>query len=56
MIDTRELKSKALSAPNQVKILILSLPDKIEGKELVAKFDVILKIMEEEWNEQKRVS
>ncbi|MEM4055925.1 MAG: hypothetical protein QXQ46_08635 [Thermoplasmatales archaeon] len=56
MIDTRELKGKAINAPNQIKILILSLPDKIEGKELVAKFDVILKIMEEEWNDQKRTS
>ncbi|MEM3846770.1 MAG: hypothetical protein QXU98_13830 [Candidatus Parvarchaeota archaeon] len=46
MIDTRKLKEKAINVPDPLKTLILSLPDEIDEKELVAKFDVFLKILE----------
>ncbi|MEM3489403.1 MAG: hypothetical protein QW478_15650 [Candidatus Micrarchaeaceae archaeon] len=46
MINTRELKVKAANAPDPLKTLILTLPDQIDEKELVTKFDVFLKIME----------
>ncbi|MEM3192761.1 MAG: hypothetical protein QXZ17_13505 [Nitrososphaerota archaeon] len=47
MIDIRGVKIKATNIPDPLKTLILSLPDRVDAKELVAKFDVILKIMEE---------
>ena len=47
MIDTRKLKAKAVNIPDPLKTLILSLPDQIDEKELIAKFDVFLKILEE---------
>ncbi|MEM3844845.1 MAG: hypothetical protein QXU98_03995 [Candidatus Parvarchaeota archaeon] len=46
MIDTRGLKAKAVNAPDPLKTLILSLPDQIDEKELVAKFDIFLEILE----------
>ncbi|MEM3193288.1 MAG: hypothetical protein QXU98_13095 [Candidatus Parvarchaeota archaeon] len=47
MIDTRKLKEKAINAPDPLRTLILSLPDRIDEKELIAKFDIFLKILEE---------
>ena len=44
LIDTSELKrlAKKMEDDNPAKVIILSLPDKIDRKELAWKFDVIL--------------
>lgn len=46
MTDIRALKSKAVNGDDPVKTLILSLPDDLPKEDLVAKMDLILRMLD----------
>lgn len=47
MTNIRPLKSKVINGTDPIKTLVLSLPDEIPKEDLVAKMDLILRILDD---------